>query len=192
MTSQTAPIDQLHVELGDRSYPIFIGNNLIESAASHIHPHLAGKKIIVVSDQNVAPLWLPKLLESFNAYPVDIESLILPASETTKSFEHFQTLLENILSFGIDRKTTIIALGGGVIGDIAGFAAAVLLRGIDFIARHARRRCLLFGRCEQTGLAELPGEIDMPPVVRIGNELINLLTALIVDKINFARVIFAK
>ena len=64
---------------------------------------------------------------------IEIESLVLPATETTKSFSHFQQLLDDILALGIDRKTTLVALGGGVIGDIVGFAAAVLLRGIDFI-----------------------------------------------------------
>ncbi len=133
MTRQPASIERLHVDLGDRSYPILIGDNLIETAAQHIRPHLAGNKAIVVSDQNVAPLWLGKLLDSFKSEPINVEHLVLPASETTKSFNHFETLLENILGFGIDRKTTVIALGGGVIGDIAGFAAAVLLRGIDFV-----------------------------------------------------------
>lgn len=133
MNQQPTSIERLNVDLGDRSYPILIGNNLIEIAATHIQPRLAGKKVIIVTDENVAPLWLSKLQESFNGTSIDIESIILPASETTKAFSHFQTLLEKILSFGIDRKTTIIALGGGVIGDISGFAAAVLLRGIDFI-----------------------------------------------------------
>ena len=132
--SPTAPnTEQLEVKLGDRSYPILIGNNLINTAGSHITPHLKGRKVIVVSDENVAPLWLPTFLKSFDELDLDVHSLTLPATETTKSFSHFERLLNDVLALEIDRKTTLVALGGGVIGDIVGFAAAVLLRGIDFI-----------------------------------------------------------
>ena len=132
--SPTAPnTEQLEVELGDRSYPILIGNNLINTAGSHIAPRLKGRKVIVVSDENVAPLWLPTFLKSFDEFDLDVHSLTLPATETTKSFSHFERLLNDVLALEIDRKTTLVALGGGVIGDIVGFAAAVLLRGIDFI-----------------------------------------------------------
>ena len=132
--SPTAPnTEQLEVELGDRSYPILIGDNLINTAGSHIAPRLKGRKVIVVSDENVAPLWLPTFLKSFDELDLDVHSLTLPATETTKSFSHFEGLLNDVLALEIDRKTTLVALGGGVIGDIVGFAAAVLLRGIDFI-----------------------------------------------------------
>lgn len=133
MTNPTDTVDLLTVELGDRSYPIYIGDHLIAKAGTHIAPVLSGNKVIVVTDQNVAPLWLDKLLQSFDGNDLTVESLVLPATETTKSFSHFQKLLDDILAIGIDRKTTLVALGGGVIGDITGFAAAVLLRGIDFI-----------------------------------------------------------
>ena len=87
--SPTAPnTEQLEVELGDRSYPILIGNNLINTAGSHIAPRLKGRKVIVVSDENVAPLWLPTFLKSFDEFDLDVHSLTLPATETTKSFSH--------------------------------------------------------------------------------------------------------
>ncbi len=126
-------MEKLTVDLGDRSYPILIGDNLIRTAARHIHPILTGNKIVVVSDENVAPLWLEPFLGSFEGQGLSIETVILPATESTKSIAHLQRLITEILDFSIDRKTTLIALGGGVIGDITGFAAAILLRGIDFI-----------------------------------------------------------
>lgn len=133
MTDTPHPIEKLSVDLGERSYEILIGDNLVATAGSHIKQVLSGKKVIIVSDENVAPVWLERLLSSFSGIDVSVHTLILPASETTKSFAHFEQLLNDILAFGIDRKTTLVALGGGVIGDITGFAASVLLRGIDFI-----------------------------------------------------------
>lgn len=133
MTDTPNTADLLTVELGDRSYPIHIGDDLIANAGSLMAPILPGDKVIVVTDQNVAPLWLEKCLQSFEGHILAVDSLVLPATETTKSFSHFQTLLDDILAIGIDRKTTLVALGGGVIGDITGFAAATLLRGIGFI-----------------------------------------------------------
>ncbi len=133
MTQKTQPVDKLTVDLGERSYQILIGENLIANAASHIQPLLAGNRVVIISDENVAPIWLDRLASSFGDTDLLVHTLVLPASETTKSFSHFETLLNDVLALGIDRKTTLIALGGGVIGDITGFAASVLLRGIDFI-----------------------------------------------------------
>jgi len=133
MNVSSSNIKELEVKLGDRSYSILIGNNLIKTAGSFITPLLKGKQIIVVTDENVAHLWLPTLLKSFEGLDLNVHSLTLPATEATKSFSHFEGLLDDILALGIDRKTTLIALGGGVIGDLVGFAAAVLLRGIDFV-----------------------------------------------------------
>lgn len=132
MTDAPDVVETLTVELGDRSYPIHIGDHLIDQAGTLIAPVLSGNRVIIITDQNVAPFWLDRLRGSFDA-PLSVESLVLPATETTKSFSHFQKLLDDILAMGIDRKTTLVALGGGVIGDITGFAAAVLLRGINFI-----------------------------------------------------------
>ena len=133
MTEDQHPIERLSVDLGERSYDILIGDHLIATAGSHILNVVKGKKIVIVSDENVAPIWLNLLLASFAGKGIAVHTLVLPASETTKSFAQLEQLLDDILAFGIDRKTTLIALGGGVIGDITGFAASVLLRGIDFI-----------------------------------------------------------
>ena len=115
MNASASNIQQLEVKLGDRGYPILIGNNLIKTAGSQITPRLKGKQIIVVTDEKVAHLWLPTFLKSFEGLDLAVHSLTLPATEATKSFSHFEGLLNDILALGIDRKTTLIALGGGVI-----------------------------------------------------------------------------
>jgi 3-dehydroquinate synthase len=126
-------IKQVKVKLGNKSYSILIGNNLIKTAGSLIAPKLKGRQIIVVTDVNVAQLWLPTFLKSFEGLDLVVRHVTLPATEATKSFNHFEGLLNDILALGVDRKTMLVALGGGVIGDLVGFAAAVLLRGIDLI-----------------------------------------------------------
>jgi 3-dehydroquinate synthase len=133
MKTSASNIQQLEVKLGDRSYPILIGHDLIKTAGSLIAPRLKGRQIVVITDESVAQLWLPTFIKSFEELDVVVHDLTLPATEETKSFSHFESLLNDVLALGIDRKTTLIALGGGVIGDIVGFTAAVLLRGIDFI-----------------------------------------------------------
>ena len=126
-------MDTLNLELGERSYQIHVGSNLIASAGELISPVLRQSRAIIVTDENVAPLYLEPLTNSLNAADIASESIVLPAGEQTKSFDQFNVLLETILDLKIERGTALIALGGGVIGDLTGFAAATLLRGIDFI-----------------------------------------------------------
>jgi 3-dehydroquinate synthase len=123
----------LHVALGPRSYDIMIGSGLLKNAGSYIAPLLASKRVIIVTDKTVAPLYLNKLTASLTASGIQYSSIILPSGEATKSFHELELLLSKLLELNPDRKTTLIALGGGVIGDITGFAASILLRGIDFI-----------------------------------------------------------
>ena len=121
------------VDLGDRSYQIIIGEEIISEAEKLIAPLRLGKKKIIVTDQNVARnhlISLRKALENGGHDPVDV---ILKPGEQTKSFSGLRELLESILKLGVDRDTCLIALGGGVIGDIAGFAASTILRGIHLI-----------------------------------------------------------
>ena len=123
----------LRLDLGERSYDILIGVNLLDQAGTLIQPLMTGNKAVIVTDANVAPLYLERLENSLSATGTEHSSITLPAGEQQKSFEHLKTLTDGLFEAGADRKTLLIALGGGVIGDLAGFAAAVTMRGIDFV-----------------------------------------------------------
>lgn len=125
-------MDRLKVELGDRSYEIIVGERLLANAGENIAPLLKGN-VIIISDEHVARLYLHRLCNSLEEKQIRFRSVILPAGEKTKSLTEFSKLMETLLEQSPDRKTTLIALGGGVIGDITGFAASVLLRGVNFI-----------------------------------------------------------
>jgi len=125
--------DRLRVELGERSYDILIGRNLIAAAGEHVAPLLSKKHIIVVTDANVAKLHLEALEHSLSHAGIAVDSIIMPAGEATKSFAEVERLTGLLLDMKIERGTTLMALGGGVIGDLTGFVAAITLRGIDFI-----------------------------------------------------------
>jgi 3-dehydroquinate synthase len=131
----TASVHQtVRVGLGDRSYDILIGPGLIANLGSILHETIGHRPVVVVSDETVAGLYLAQVeaaLASGGRKPPP--PIIVPAGEGSKSLESFGTCAERILALGIDRKTVILALGGGVVGDLAGFLAATLLRGIDFI-----------------------------------------------------------
>jgi 3-dehydroquinate synthase len=121
------------VALGARSYDIIVGENLLAQAGALAAPLLRQPRVVIVTDENVAPLYAGVLEAAFDEVCIAHETSILPAGESTKDFANFQHLAERVLAGGIERGTTLVALGGGVIGDITGFAAAVLLRGLDFI-----------------------------------------------------------
>ncbi|MEK7821047.1 MAG: 3-dehydroquinate synthase [Pseudomonadota bacterium] len=125
--------ERLTVGLGSRAYDIVIGEGLIADAGSRVRPLLGLPRTIVVTDENVAARHLAPLRTSLEAAGIAVETLILPPGEKTKDFAHLEDLAERVLALGIERSTALIALGGGVVGDITGFAAAVLLRGIPFI-----------------------------------------------------------
>jgi 3-dehydroquinate synthase len=129
----TDPIERLHVELGDRGYDILIGRGLIERAGLEMLPVLRRRDVVVVSDETVARHYLAPLQHSLAAAGITYRSVLLPPGEETKDLAHFGRLADEILAQGIERATTLVAFGGGVVGDITGFAAAVLLRGIDFV-----------------------------------------------------------
>ena len=117
----------IDIQLPDgRHYPIHIGEGLIEQAENHIQ----ARRAIIITDENVALHWLEALKQ---ALPAVSDVIILPAGEATKSFAQLESLLDQLLSLKPDRKTTLIALGGGVIGDLTGFAASILLRGVPFV-----------------------------------------------------------
>lgn len=120
----------LNVDLGDRSYPIYIGENLL-SRPELLTKHIAGKQVLVVSNTTVAPLYIEKV----RAALVDFKysEVILPDGEQYKTLETLNTIFDGLLADKHNRTTTLIALGGGVIGDMTGFAAASYQRGVNFI-----------------------------------------------------------
>ena len=121
------------VNLADRSYDILIGDGLLATLGALCAPVMRQKHATIITDATVAGLYLGAARKSLQSQGISVSEIILPAGEATKSFEHFSGLMNKLLELGVERKDTLIALGGGVIGDITGFAAAVLRRGIDFI-----------------------------------------------------------
>jgi len=122
----------LKVELANRSYPIHIGRGLV-SNADLILPHLKRKHVAIVTNTTVAPLYLEQLSASLQAAGVSVISIILPDGEAYKNSETLNLIYDALLQNRCERSTTLIALGGGVIGDLTGYAAATYLRGVPFI-----------------------------------------------------------
>ncbi len=122
----------LTVDLGDRSYPIHIGPGLIDDAGL-IVPHLAQKRVMVVTNTTVAPLYLARLTATLEGAGVKVAKVVLPDGEAYKNWETLNLIFDALLTERAERKTTLIALGGGVIGDMTGFAAACYQRGVPFI-----------------------------------------------------------
>lgn len=120
----------LKVDLGERSYPIYIGEGLLDQPEL-LAPHIAGRQVAIVSNETVAPLYLERLSKALGAYSV--LPVVLPDGEAHKNWETLQLIFDGLLTARHDRRTTVVALGGGVIGDMAGFAAACYQRGVDFI-----------------------------------------------------------
>jgi 3-dehydroquinate synthase len=125
--------DNLRVELGERSYDIKVGDRLLATAGTLIAPLLKNKQAIIVTDETVARFYLHRLTNSLEDANIRYRCAIVKAGEPTKSLEAFGELMETLLEYKPERGTTLIALGGGVVGDITGFAASILLRGVDFI-----------------------------------------------------------
>ncbi|KWV42161.1 3-dehydroquinate synthase [Rhizobium altiplani] len=124
---------KVHVPLGERAYDILIGPGLIARAGTEIASRLKGRKAAVITDAHVAPLYLDALVQSLEAAGIASATLVLPAGEKTKSFEHLMTVCDKVLEARIERNDHVIALGGGVIGDLAGFAAGIVRRGVRFV-----------------------------------------------------------
>ena len=120
----------LHVELADRRYPICIGENLITNREL-VSQYIQGRQVCVVTNAVVAPLYLDQLKKTLSNYQVD--QVILPDGEKFKTLEVWSCIFDKLLESRHNRSTTIIALGGGVVGDMAGFAASAYQRGVEFI-----------------------------------------------------------
>ncbi|NKM68072.1 3-dehydroquinate synthase [Rhizobium laguerreae] len=132
ITSASA-IRTVHVPLGERAYDILIGPGLIVRAGAEIASRLKGRKAAVITDENVAPLYLKALVASLDEAGIASAAVVLPAGEKTKSFEHLITACDKVLEARVERNDYVIALGGGVIGDLSGFAAGIVRRGVRFV-----------------------------------------------------------
>jgi 3-dehydroquinate synthase len=118
------------VDLGDRSYPIYIGKNLL-SKPEYLLKHIPNKQVFIISNEKVAPLYLDMVKKGCEE--LNIHHLILPDGEKYKTISTMEFIYTSLIENNCDRNTTLIALGGGVIGDITGFAAATYQRGVNFI-----------------------------------------------------------
>ncbi|KNG93027.1 3-dehydroquinate synthase [Pseudaestuariivita atlantica] len=123
-------MDIVHVPLGARAYDILIGPGLIEQAGTHVAPLLRRARVAIVTDETVAPLHLGPLQDGLRGGGIDSVALTLPAGEATKSWPHLTRTVEWLLEQKIERNDVVVALGGGVIGDLVGFACAILRRGV--------------------------------------------------------------
>ncbi len=136
MTGQAVDMshESLRVELGDRGYDILVGEGLLAGAGDLIAKVIRQRNVIVITDRHLEESGhVDQLTASLDEVGIFHHVLTLPPGEQTKSQEQFADLLDQCLGLGIERGTAVVALGGGVIGDLAGFAAATLLRGLDFV-----------------------------------------------------------
>ena len=131
MTAQ----NKVTVALDSHQYDILIGSDILQSDAAHqaVQSIVTGKKVVIITDDNVGTYHLDAASALLSIFAAEIITLSVPAGEASKSFSTFETVSEEILAHGIDRQTVLVALGGGVIGDLVGYVAASLLRGLDFI-----------------------------------------------------------
>ncbi len=120
----------LNVDLGDRSYPIFIGEDLI-SRADIYKTHISSKQVLVVTNTTIAPLYLETVLNALSGFQT--ETVILPDGEEYKNLNTLDDIFTGLLNSHFDRGCTLVALGGGVVGDMTGFAAACYQRGVKFV-----------------------------------------------------------
>ncbi|MDO5622348.1 MAG: 3-dehydroquinate synthase [Paracoccus sp. (in: a-proteobacteria)] len=125
--------ETVHVALGDRAYDVLIGPGLIGQAGAHLAALGQRRRVAILTDETVAGLHLDALRDGLAAAGLDSAALTLPAGEATKSWPHLTRSVEWLLEQKVERRDLIVAFGGGVIGDLAGFAAAILRRGVRFV-----------------------------------------------------------
>lgn len=126
-------LKSLHLDLGDRAYDILITLDGLQSAETAFFELIHSRHIVIITDDHVGPLYLESVKKFVSKAASRINTLSIPAGESSKSFPIYQSVINDLLSLTIDRRTILIALGGGVVGDLVGFVAASLLRGLDFI-----------------------------------------------------------
>jgi len=127
------PTEQVDVALGDRSYRILVGPGLLDQAGALILPVLAQRRVVIVADATVATLHLGTLTASLDRAGIAHDAIVVPPGEGTKDFDHLRGLVEDLLDRRVERRTMLVALGGGVVGDLTGVAASLVLRGLDFV-----------------------------------------------------------
>ncbi len=132
MTGEVREMRTVRVELGERGYDIHVGPGLIAQAGKYLEPLLRRARVAIVTDETVARHHLPALTASLDEHGIAHDEIVLPAGESTKSFAQLEKLTEWLLETGVERGDLVIALGGGVIGDLTGFAASIVRRGVDF------------------------------------------------------------
>jgi 3-dehydroquinate synthase len=125
-------MNTLQLDLGERSYPIHIGAQLLDQADLY-KKHIKGTFTAVVTNETVAPFYADKVVKTLESIGQKVKLIVLPDGEAFKTWEVLQKIFDGLLENSADRKTTLVALGGGVIGDMTGFAAACYMRGIKFI-----------------------------------------------------------
>ena len=130
---KTGVPERVRVELGERSYDILIGKGLLSQAAEYLRPLKLGKRGVIITDTNVDPLYAGTLRKALGKGGFAVEVLSVSAGEASKSLRQANRLFEKLPSHGLDRQSFVIALGGGVVGDLAGFVAASYLRGLALI-----------------------------------------------------------
>ncbi len=124
---------QITVELGEQSYPILVQPGALEQAATYLERFANNRRLFILTDENVGPELLPELQRAFDGSGIDLVVNILPAGETSKSWRQLERVTDWLLAKGVERSDTLVALGGGVIGDLTGFAAAIVKRGCGFV-----------------------------------------------------------
>ncbi|MEO0617989.1 MAG: 3-dehydroquinate synthase [Pseudomonadota bacterium] len=126
-------ISRVNVALGERSYDIHIGAGLIEKAPGLIAEALGDTRLVIVTDDHVAAAQIPRLQTAFAGTELIRDTVIVPAGEATKRFERLEQVCNRLLASGLERGDAVVALGGGVVGDLAGFAASIVRRGVRFV-----------------------------------------------------------
>ena len=123
----------LRVELGDNSYPIVVGARILDRVGEMLTPYIKSNKVLIVSDTYVQKHYMSVVRQSLEAAGLDIRTIEVPAGEESKSLAQFSRIQDSLVAHQLDRGSTLIALGGGIIGDLGGFAAAVYMRGIPYV-----------------------------------------------------------
>jgi len=123
----------LQVDLGSRSYDIIIAPELVQNSKSYLDPIIAGRRVAVVSDKIVSNKYLKLLSPTLDSITDSWDLFLIEGGEDAKSFSSLEKLLDRMLADGVDRQCVVIAFGGGVVGDVAGFAAGLIMRGIELI-----------------------------------------------------------
>ncbi len=126
-------ISKIIVDLGSRTYPIYIGNDILSDHISIIKPYIEKKQLIIITDENIKRIYMKDIMLKFKQITKKLNLISIPFGEKTKSFEFYESICERILQLNIDRNVVIAAIGGGVIGDLAGFVASTILRGVDYL-----------------------------------------------------------